>query len=838
MSPLNKNSRSNNGFTLVEMAISLLILGLIMAPALAAYNLYEKNRKIEQTNVAITEATAAISGFRESYGRLPCPAPFDATPGDADYGYEDCGATAPGIITTNNGGATPDVYIGSLPFRTMNLQERETTDGYNQRLTYAVTANLTDTSTYGATGGGIEIVDEFDNSVITGSGVSGSAHFVVISHGPDGAGAHTYNGNVVLDCAGAPTFDQENCDFLTGAPDATFRAGNVQEDYDDKISYSTFNDVTPWQYQDGDTSNIHLRSADFVVLGKDDPSNSPGAAEALEVRDRGTGTDGDGDFFIQDGRIETDLLCDVTGTDCFSPNLIGGLIADPTDSSNLSTAQPGTPLGPDSSYGYTTITGGLTCKDDTGVRKTMVGIMNERPVCSSVITMRCPAGEELTSINSGKLRCDTSGAACTTDEPAITSCGESITIDQDLLDGDYALEYSGQCYFIDAWNPTAADLSSVANIQAYVDTLNNSPRTNSPCGADETDFLVRDAFECVDGSYIETSETVAESEYAQELRSGGWPTDFLSNSGYRRAEDISHSRHEDYDPAFPYTPADANTGPDSGYHDCWCREDYRVRTDSCGGGNTGTEVFVDKLNCPQTTQNWTTIYTNTTSFCSCSPDTWSESEACYEYFNIDADRVDGTVTVDYERTCSPTTITETGADTSACTCPNRAPQLQIDNCPAGTTNSFTYNSVNYTDVDRIRERTWNCPTGVGGPVDSAAQAGSWNSYVTVSDETCVCDPSAKSTEYEACPPEKDGPGITYETQLNCSTGNYERTGVIISGFCNACSWKKPGASGNAESAPRGAPITNPCTCGDVSACRDSIGGGLYMVWDGCTCTSN
>lgn len=834
MSPLSKNSKFEKGFTLVEMAVSVMILGLLLAPALAAYNIYEKNRKIEQTNTALTEASTAISGFRESYGRLPCPAPFDATPGDADYGYEDCTATAPGVITTNNGGSTPDVYIGSLPFRTMNLQERETTDGYSHRLTYAVTASLTDTTTYNAANGGIDIIDEFDNSVITGSGVSGLAHFIVISHGPDGAGAHTYDGFVVANCATAPNFDQENCDFTSGAPDATFRAGNLQENYNDKIAYSTFNDVTPWQFQDGNTNNIHLRAADFVVLGKDDPSVSPGAsAQALEVRDRGSATLGDGDLYVQDGRIETDSLCDVSGTNCLSPNIIGGVI----DSSDLSTPLLGSPLGPDSSWGYTTGTGGMTCLDASG-RKAMVGIANNRPICASSITMRCPTGAELVSIDNGRIECDDPGTACTTDEPAVTSCGENITITQDRLDGQHALAYSGQCYFINAWNPTASDLSSIANIQSYVNTLNNTPRTNSPCGASETDFLVRDAYECVNGSYIEASETVAESEFAQELSGGGWPSDPLTNSGNRRAEDIHNSRHTNYNPAFPYTPANANTGGDRDYHDCWCREDYRVRTNNCTGGNTGTRVYVDIHRCPQTTNNWTNIYSNTSTFCSCSPDTWSENVACHTHFGIGPDRVNGSATVTYQRTCSPTNEAPTGANISACTCPARDPQLQIENCPAGTTNTFTYGGVTYNDVDRIRQRTWNCPTGVGGQVSGASTAGSWNAYTTVSDETCVCDNSATSSEYEACPPNQDGPGITYETQLNCATGNYERTGTVLSGSCNSCSWKKPGPSGNAENAPRGTPVTNACTCGAVSACRESLGGGLFMVWDGCTCTSD
>lgn len=827
--------KSEKGFTLLEMAIGMLILGLIMAPALSAYNLYEKDRKLRQTGIALTSAGTAISGFRESYGRLPCPAPLDAAPGDADYGYEDCTATAPGVVTANNGGGTPDVYIGALPFRTMNLQERETTDGYDNRLTYAVTADLTDTTTYAPNGGGIEITDKNGNSVITGSGVSGGAHFIVISHGQYGAGAYSYFGTLNQTCADAPADDQENCDHTAASPDATFISSNLSDDSDDRVMYTALNDVTPWQYQDGNTRNIHLRVADFAILGKDNPSADPEIApgvtpQALEVRDRSAGSvEGDGDLYVENGAIMTDVICDNSGTNCFNPNLIGGVL-----SGALSTPQIGTPLGPLSSYGYTTSTGGLTCDDGSGTRRVMVGIDDSRPVCSSVLQFRCPDGLEMSSISGGNMVCSDPGTACTADEPAVTMCGDNVTITDDRLDGQYVQVYSGECFFAEPWNPTPADLASPATIQAYVDTLNNTPRTQGSCGAGSTYQLIRESFQCRDGSYIRASDPggIARSEYRQEkISPGSWPGSISTNSGGRHAENTMGS----YNVGMVNNPTSANYG-DHDRHDCWCKEEYRMDLGGCGPNLNGNTVTVRKHTCPATRQRWLPVYTNSTSFCSCSTANFQQDDDCFAHFGVGEWQVDGTVRNDYETSCSPPDTYITNSVFS-CTCPSNAPQFRYTPCPSGTTNSFNYNSTPYTGIDLIEMRQWVCPTGMGGAVTDASEVGNWGPYVPVSDEACTCDNSAMGSEHEPCGPYEDGPGITYQTQLNCATGLYERTGVELGGYCNECSWKKPG-TGNTESAPRGVPTTNACSCGEVSACRESLGGGLYLVWDGCQCTTD
>ena len=83
-----RDPRADSGYTLIEFAIAIIIIGLILGPAASLYALYSKNQRIEQTTFAVQQSANAVGGFSSIYGRYPCPARLDAVRGDADYGYE------------------------------------------------------------------------------------------------------------------------------------------------------------------------------------------------------------------------------------------------------------------------------------------------------------------------------------------------------------------------------------------------------------------------------------------------------------------------------------------------------------------------------------------------------------------------------------------------------------------------------------------------------------------------------------------------------------------------------------------------------------------------------
>jgi prepilin-type N-terminal cleavage/methylation domain-containing protein len=81
---------SCRGFTLIEMAIVIMIIGLLVASLMPLYGLYQKQQEISNTEVNVTVAISAIGTFRSLHGRYPCPASLTQDRNDPLYGREDC----------------------------------------------------------------------------------------------------------------------------------------------------------------------------------------------------------------------------------------------------------------------------------------------------------------------------------------------------------------------------------------------------------------------------------------------------------------------------------------------------------------------------------------------------------------------------------------------------------------------------------------------------------------------------------------------------------------------------------------------------------------------------
>ena len=65
---------SQNGFTLIEMAIVLMIVGLLLGGLLVPLSAQMDQRNISDTQKAMSEIKEALIGYAMANGRLPCPA--------------------------------------------------------------------------------------------------------------------------------------------------------------------------------------------------------------------------------------------------------------------------------------------------------------------------------------------------------------------------------------------------------------------------------------------------------------------------------------------------------------------------------------------------------------------------------------------------------------------------------------------------------------------------------------------------------------------------------------------------------------------------------------------
>ncbi|MBK6907238.1 MAG: prepilin-type N-terminal cleavage/methylation domain-containing protein [Rhodocyclaceae bacterium] len=219
-----------SGFTLVEMAMVVLIMGLLLGGGLGVVSVQIEQQKIKDTRKALDEAREAVMGFGLSHTEsnppatrpfLPCPdKTVAAGVGAPNDGQED-----------RNPVGTCVVQEGNLPWVTLGFNGL---DGWGNRLRYRVTPAFANSATgfLLTTAGNITINNR------AGAAVATAIPVVVLSHGPNRFGATTGGGAVTPAPPPANLAEVENTDgdaiFVSDSPtDTTAPTG-------------AFDDVVAW----------------------------------------------------------------------------------------------------------------------------------------------------------------------------------------------------------------------------------------------------------------------------------------------------------------------------------------------------------------------------------------------------------------------------------------------------------------------------------------------------------------------------------------------------------------------------------------------------------------
>ncbi|HTK84647.1 MAG TPA: type II secretion system protein [Patescibacteria group bacterium] len=236
-----KIRNKNEGFSLIEVAIGLLIVGLIIGPEIEYYAAWKNTQVIELTVGNANTAKTALKKYALNNGCYPLPAdpgsnltnPTAGTEAVPAPGRTDCTDLTAGqlaaiptcagddavVCKTPCSGATPNcsagspvILIGELPYATLGLPKVYAVDGYGRKFTYAVSANLTGVTAFDNTKGAIAVSDLNGNSGNQGAtiGPETNVHYALISHGRDALGAFTPEGVLNGNCP-ATGKDRENC---------------------------------------------------------------------------------------------------------------------------------------------------------------------------------------------------------------------------------------------------------------------------------------------------------------------------------------------------------------------------------------------------------------------------------------------------------------------------------------------------------------------------------------------------------------------------------------------------------------------------------------------------
>ncbi|MGH1456542.1 MAG: type II secretion system protein [Alphaproteobacteria bacterium] len=804
-----------SGFTLIEMAIVLMIIGVMVASGASLYKQYRIQKDWDQTQDHLADVVQEIENFYTTYGRYPCPASADAAPGAALYGLEKANCAPSAVGTCVNGVCTyasdmvgETIMEGSIPFKKLDLQEREVLDGYSNRFTYAVTTRMTDSETFAQSAGGISIEDgavPTPNSMVE---PAHSAHFVVISHGADKAGARTKSGVLANPCAG---LDGENCNG-----DKLFISKERDADFDDQIHFHVQATPTEWKSDDAN-EKISLKNTESIIVGANSTDDGTDAEEVTLRKYADNGQDDRGSLKV-DNKVYTEELCEEGLENCFQPRRIAGDLAvdgsgnmyEDGTGNGISCYDPNRPAGQEMQY--------------------LQGISNNQPDCTDEIELTCPEGQFVSAIVNGAVRCNILLQNCP-ETPVTTFCGDSRIIPESAPN-EYQSVYSGECRYItdydEAYFAASTAGKTFSEAVSDIDTINATGRDVQPCEADRDTALIRDSYKCEAAGW----RTLTPHE---KLRP--WQN-FTNNLNATNGTDSAENHDTGND-----------TNNTSYYHDCWCREDYRVRQRQCASGQSNDAYIIEKHTCPQTMHEWTEIF-RSDEFCGCSAQPVVEDMSCNAYYDQENNTsgttgLTGRVYLTYNVTCQndiPVQDTNpTSVDSSACQCANGNGAESRVNCLEHETNRWK-NSLNRweNDVAEIHRTPWVCPSSSSGTLPDPGFLDYANTTTEFATQACACDPKAAKLVTQSCPAGQEGSGITYEVPYNCANDDWEdadeSTWTEVDNDCHSCSWQSN--SGSAlNSVALGVEKGSLCQCGAAAEplCYKVSGSSKYKIWNNCEC---
>ncbi len=200
----------NKGFTLVEIAIVLLIVAILLGYTVAMFSVQQELGQYRKVDKQMDQISAAIIAFAQVNGRVPCPdsGVFDGVADTIDI-YD-----AAGALSGSDG--LPDgctSYIGRLPASTLGLNGKLNTtnnliDPWLNEYIYHVSSMSTDGNVVdliapnGVKNAGLTLIDApnifiCDGSTesggdttcanVTGDTVVDNVSIVIVSTGKDGA---------------------------------------------------------------------------------------------------------------------------------------------------------------------------------------------------------------------------------------------------------------------------------------------------------------------------------------------------------------------------------------------------------------------------------------------------------------------------------------------------------------------------------------------------------------------------------------------------------------------------------------------------------------------------
>jgi prepilin-type N-terminal cleavage/methylation domain-containing protein len=214
------------GFTLVEMAIAVLVIGLILGSVLVPLSRQVEQRQIANTQAALDEIREALLGFALAKGYLPCPA-VSATNGQE---------------ARTAGACTGGIRQGFLPWETLGASKL---DGWGNIFRYSVTL------AYASSAAPFSLTTAPDITIQTRTSAGALSNLtnantvvaVVLSLGKNGNGGNNDQG---VAQALPSTWPGSYADENTNASGSTTFVSRVRQDQGALGTGGEFDDIIVW----------------------------------------------------------------------------------------------------------------------------------------------------------------------------------------------------------------------------------------------------------------------------------------------------------------------------------------------------------------------------------------------------------------------------------------------------------------------------------------------------------------------------------------------------------------------------------------------------------------
>ena len=278
------NIKKSSGFSLVELAVVVVIIGMILTMGIKLASSFQDRSAMSLTHSKQLAIKQALISYLAVNGRLPCPASGTALTGKED--------PTPSTGTCN----TP---IGIIPFQTLQLPRDFVIDGWDRFFTYEAwwgdtpatyctivpnNANYTsDTRFLGipnnprtyhdGDGGCISVLDTQINGTVIAT-----RHVVatIVSHGENGFGGFSSKG-VQVDYSTVLATDPEK-DNIAGYPSRTphsFHTEPFNDKFDDMVLEISPSDLVDPLKQDGTIVSINQLARNQLMAIKAGFVNNP-----------------------------------------------------------------------------------------------------------------------------------------------------------------------------------------------------------------------------------------------------------------------------------------------------------------------------------------------------------------------------------------------------------------------------------------------------------------------------------------------------------------------------------------------------------------------------------